>query len=80
MNMGISELPEGWFVTSVNLTDEIPYALCCQTNAMGKEQKFLIPKALAYFLEVHWLGSKRLRYLIKKETQDEIKRAMGIEN
>lgn len=75
---GISELPKDWVVTTINLTDEVPYALCSPESDLDKVQRFTIPKALAYFLNVHWAGTPQLRELIKRQTQNKIKRALGI--
>jgi len=75
----ITEMPDNYFVTSINLEGLEPYAVACPKDGiMEPEEKFAIPYALAYFLRVHWSGTDDLRLLHRRELANQIKSILNI--
>ena len=82
---GSLEIPDGYYVNKVDLDCYEPYCIINSVNSCGlrnKGQKVLIPKALAYYLSVHFCGSDEMHDLIEKNTirdmQNKIKYILGI--
>ena len=49
---GVLDIPDGWFIHSVNLDAEEPYCEITKDDiGLSEEKKLLIPKSLAYYLE-----------------------------
>ncbi len=74
----ISALPPHWGVFYIDLESDPPYAMCGNPEFIGVEEKFIIPKPLAYFLFTHWAGTDKLRAQIKREFQNEIKQRYAL--
>ena len=74
-------LPDGWFITEVNLDAKEPYAIMANFHSNTTRTKY-IPKSLAYFLSTHFCGSKMMRNVIRedmrREIKNTIKEAMGM--
>lgn len=70
---GSLEIPDGWFVTHVNLDSPEPYCDIEKENEPDQlPQRVIIPKSLAYYLSVHHCGSTEMRQTIVKETESRI--------
>lgn len=50
------ELLEDYVVFDMHLEEEPPYIVCCRSDNFDpdKDERFEVPKALAYYLENHW--------------------------
>jgi len=79
---GILDMPDGWFVTKVDLDATEPFAIITKDRAAIEEQRVLIPKALAYYLGTHFCGSAVMHDLIvekvKGQIQNTITEALGL--
>jgi hypothetical protein len=81
----VSEIPENWFITKVDLDAEIPYCITEDANFASGEQpkKLLIHEQLAYYLRRHFCGSKEMQEALvdrgRWEVRSQIKAALGIE-
>jgi len=72
---GIMDIPDGWFVTEVNLDVEEPYAIITADYKISnniQESRMLIPKSLAYYLSTHFCGSNVMRQMIQENTKHSI--------
>lgn len=80
---GTLEIPDKWFVCECNFDVDEPY-IEISNQECNKTKKLLIPKALAYYLSTHHCGSWHMREVIrdgaKREIQNAIKRALGMNN
>lgn len=86
---GTLEIPDGWFVNTADFDADKPYIYIFPSSESKdyKEysihgKKLQVPKALAYYLSVHFCGSELLREIYinsgKQEIQNKIKEALGI--
>lgn len=74
---GSFELPDGWFVTSVNMDSPKPHCDIEKENDPDQPPKRVpIPKSLAYYLSMHHCGSSEMRQTIVKETENRILRGI----
>jgi len=58
-------IPAGYFVSRVDLDDDPPYCMVSLVNEYQPDKRFIIPKALAYFLSTHSCGSEKFRKLVE---------------
>ena len=79
---GTMIIPDGYFVSEVNLDAEIPYCIARPSADRIEKKQITIPKSLAYYLVMHDLGSKYLKKMItdnaKHEIQSGIKELLNI--
>lgn len=80
---GTLEIPDGFFVCGANFDDDAPYITICPDSANpAEDRKLPVPKALAYYLSVHWCGSEAMHKLIRenerRSVQNTIKEALGL--
>ena len=70
---GTLEIPEGYFVSSVNLDVEEPYCIIVKEDCQESERKISIPKALAYYLTTHHNGSQIFRGALLKQGRNSLR-------
>lgn len=73
---GTLTIPDGWFVSKVDLDAEEPYCLILPKDFSApseEEKKILIPKSLAYFLSKHDNGSDKFRKIIRTNVKNELR-------
>lgn len=70
-------IPKGHFVCRCDLDAEEPYIQICHKDDVLKETKVLVPKALAYYLTIHFCGSHKMRNLIVEDTKREIRNGLS---
>lgn len=76
----LGKISDGWFVYHAEFEHEEPYIIIANNDIVGEksQKKLLVPKELAYFLTVHWCGTDKLKEIHRREVQNEIKNALGL--
>lgn len=78
-------IPKDHFVCGCDLDDENPYCIITPKDeyAVEYEKRVPIPKSLAYYLRTHFCGSHKMRDILFKQGQsqvrDQIKEALGLD-
>lgn len=80
---GIIDIPDGWFIDTVNFDDDEPYITIMDDHYQDNDPiKLLVPKSLAYYLSTHYCGSEKMRKIYinqgKEEIRNSIKRTLNI--
>ena len=71
---GTFTIPDGWFVTIVDLDAAEPYCVITNNADLGSpEKRIFLPKSLAYYLGTHFCGSNVMRELIQEDTRQSIR-------
>jgi len=70
---GTLTIPDGCFVSMVNLDADEPCCMICREST-GDTIRLAIPRALAYYLTTHDIGSKESRERIQRDARNELRR------
>ena len=72
---GILDIPDGWFVNSVDFDDDEPCITICSWEFDDDNDcvTMLVPKSLAYYLSTHFCGSEKMRKIYIEQGKDEIR-------
>lgn len=73
----LAELPDNYFISSMNL-DVVPSYVVANETPISKDELFELPNSLSHFLNNHWGGTKELRETIRKEVQAEIRQILNL--
>ena len=70
---GMMEIPDGYFVSAVDLDAEPPYCEIVLERDTEIKRKVNIPRSLAYYLVNHDMGSIKKRKIIEDKAKNEIR-------
>lgn len=70
---GTLTIPDGYVIISIDADADIPTCLICRDHTLEDEHMIEIPRALAYYLNVHHNGSLRLRECIELSAQNTLR-------
>lgn len=75
-------IPDGWFVFGADFDCDEPY-ITITKGSPNSEKKLSVPKALAYYLSMHFCGSKSMHNSLiktgKYTAHKEIRSALGLD-
>jgi hypothetical protein len=67
-------IPDGWYVTEVDLDALVPTCIICKDGGDFDNRKRLeIPLSLAYYLSTHYNGSARFRKAIETNARNDLR-------
>lgn len=71
---GVLTIPDGYFVSHVDLDAEIPFCTIIKDNCFPEDKKDVaIPKSLAYYLSTHHNGSDKFRKQLRRDAKNELR-------
>ena len=70
------EIGDQWIVYGADFDADDPFIVLAHTESINHEIKMPIPKKLAYYLNTHWCGSKKMHDIICKNAQNDMRESL----